>query len=84
MRCNQMDIQDKLKLKLQFFADESNEVDENNDETTGEGERKEKDEKTYSEEEFNQRLNDELKRRMKQKEQEKPPGAPHSEKTWIT
>nr|DAT54066.1 MAG TPA: capsid scaffolding protein [Caudoviricetes sp.] len=66
-----MDIQDKLKLKLQFFADESNEVDENNDETTGEGERKEKDEKTYSEEEFNQRLNDELKRRMKQKEQEK-------------
>ncbi|QRF15883.1 DUF4355 domain-containing protein [Staphylococcus lugdunensis] len=65
-----MDIQDKLKLKLQFFADESNEDDENTDEPTDE-EGKVKDEKTYSEEEFNQRLNDELKRRMKQKEQEK-------------
>lgn len=65
-----MDIQDKLKLKLQFFADESNEVDENNDEPIDE-EGEEKDEKTYSEEEFNKRLNDELKRRMKQKEQEK-------------
>lgn len=65
-----MDIQDKLKLKLQFFADESNEDDENNDEPTGE-EGEEKDEKTYSEEEFNKRLNGELKRRMKQKEQEK-------------
>ncbi|AGZ24954.1 MULTISPECIES: DUF4355 domain-containing protein [Staphylococcus] len=65
-----MDIQDKLKLKLQFFADESNEVDENNNEPIDE-EGEEKDEKTYSEEEFNKRLNDELKRRMKQKEQEK-------------
>ncbi|MFB2004553.1 DUF4355 domain-containing protein [Staphylococcus aureus] len=65
-----MDIQDKLKLKLQFFADESNEDDENNNEPIDE-EGEEKDEKTYSEEEFNKRLNDELKRRMKQKEQEK-------------
>ncbi|QNQ44308.1 hypothetical protein [Staphylococcus warneri] len=38
-----MDIQDKLKLKLQFFADESNEVDENNDEPIDEeGEEKTK------------------------------------------
>ena len=36
-----MDIQDKLKLKLQFFADETEEVDENDDESTDE-ERKEK------------------------------------------
>ncbi|CAC7181615.1 TPA: DUF4355 domain-containing protein [Staphylococcus aureus] len=74
-----MDIQEKLKLKLQFFAEESDEdngeLKDNNDD---EGKDKQ-DTKTNSEEEiekrlqeeYNKRLKEELSRRMKQKEKEK-------------
>ncbi|HDJ7827184.1 TPA: DUF4355 domain-containing protein [Staphylococcus aureus] len=66
-----MDIQEKLKLKLQFFAEESENENEEVENDVDEESESEKDEKTYTEEEFNKRLNDELSRRLKQKEKEK-------------
>ncbi|MHA5001817.1 DUF4355 domain-containing protein (plasmid) [Staphylococcus aureus] len=66
-----MDIQEKLKLKLQFFAEESENENEEVENDVDEGSGSEQDEKTYTEEEFNKRLNDELSRRLKQKEKEK-------------
>ena len=55
-----------LKLKLQFFAEEPGTMHKHlkvkKTRHTG---------KVYSEEEFNQRLNSELQRRLKQKEDEK-------------
>lgn len=66
-----MDIQEKLKLKLQFFAEESENENEEVEKDVDEESENEQDEKTYTEEEFNKRLNDELSRRLKQKEKEK-------------
>ncbi|HDJ2900062.1 TPA: DUF4355 domain-containing protein [Staphylococcus aureus] len=66
-----MDIQEKLKLKLQFFAEESDNENEEVENDVDEESENEQDEKTYTEEEFNKRLNDELSRRLKQKEKEK-------------
>lgn len=66
-----MDIQEKLKLKLQFFAEESENENEEVENDVDEESESEQDEKTYIEEEFNKRLNDELSRRLKQKEKEK-------------
>ncbi|HHV8920560.1 TPA: DUF4355 domain-containing protein [Staphylococcus aureus] len=66
-----MDIQEKLKLKLQFFAEESENENEEVENDIDEESESEQDEKTYTEEEFNKRLNDELSRRLKQKEKEK-------------
>ncbi|HDG8390116.1 TPA: DUF4355 domain-containing protein [Staphylococcus aureus] len=66
-----MDIQEKLKLKLQFFAEESENENEEVENDVDEESESEQDEKTYTEEEFNKRLNDELSRRLKQKEKEK-------------
>ncbi|HHU6749844.1 TPA: DUF4355 domain-containing protein [Staphylococcus pseudintermedius] len=68
-----MITQDKVKFNLQFFSEDLNK-DSLNDDTE-----KPKDTdldsgeetKTYTEEEFNKRLHDELSRRMKQKEKEK-------------
>ena len=55
-----------LKLKLQFFAEEPGTMHKHlKDKKTRHTE------KVYSEEEFNQRLNSELQRRLKQKEDEK-------------
>lgn len=73
-----MDIQEKLKLKLQFFAEESDEDNgKSKDNNDDEGKDKQ-DTKTNSEEiekrlqeEYNKRLKEELSRRMKQKEKEK-------------
>ena len=56
-----------LKLKLQFFAEEPGD----NAQTSEGQEKQDTPEKVYSEEEFNQRLNSELQRRLKQKEDEK-------------
>ena len=56
-----------LKLKLQFFAEEPGD----NAQTPEGQEKQDTPEKVYSEEEFNQRLNSELQRRLKQKEDEK-------------
>ncbi|HDE7029007.1 TPA: DUF4355 domain-containing protein [Staphylococcus aureus] len=66
-----MDIQEKLKIKLQFFAEESENENEEVENEVDEESKNEQDEKTYTEEEFNKRLNDELSRRLKQKEKEK-------------
>ncbi len=66
-----MDIQEKLKLKLQFFAEESENENEEVENDVDEESESKQDEKTYTEEEFNKRLNDELSRRLKQKEKEK-------------
>ncbi|MCI1161266.1 DUF4355 domain-containing protein [Staphylococcus aureus] len=66
-----MDIQEKLKLKLQFFAEESENENEEVENDVDEESESDQDEKTYTEEEFNKRLNDELSRRLKQKEKEK-------------
>ncbi|EGQ3947527.1 DUF4355 domain-containing protein [Staphylococcus pseudintermedius] len=68
-----MNTQDKVKFNLQFFSEDLNK-DSLNDDT-----KKPKDTdldsgeeaKTFTEEEFNKRLQDELSRRMKQKEKEK-------------
>ncbi|HCG2440674.1 TPA: DUF4355 domain-containing protein [Staphylococcus aureus] len=74
-----MDIQEKLKLKLQFFAEESDgDNGKSKDNNDDEGKDKQ-DKKTNSEEEiekrlqeeYNKRLKEELSRRMKQKEKEK-------------
>ncbi|EWU66189.1 hypothetical protein U337_02315 [Staphylococcus aureus W48969] len=74
-----MDIQEKLKLKLQFFAEESDgDNGKSKDNNDDEGKYKQ-DKKTNSEEEiekrlqeeYNKRLKEELSRRMKQKEKEK-------------
>ncbi|MGK8454624.1 hypothetical protein [Staphylococcus epidermidis] len=56
-----------LKLNLQFFAEEPGD----NAQTSEGQEKQDTPEKVYSEEEFNQRLNSELQRRLKQKEDEK-------------
>ena len=56
-----------LKLKLQFFAEEPGD----NAQTSEGQEKQDTPEKVYSEEEFNQRLNSELQRRLKQKEAQK-------------
>lgn len=66
-----MDIQEKLKLKLQFFAEESNEGNEEIEDNNDDESKDKQDEKVYSEEEFNKRVNDEMNRRLKQKEKEK-------------
>ena len=65
-----------LKLKLQFFAEEP----EDNAQTSEGQEKQDTPEKVYSEEEFNQRLNSELQRRLKQKEDEKAEAVKEAQK----
>lgn len=65
-----------LKLKLQFFAEEPGD----NAQTTEGQEKQDTPEKVYSEEEFNQRLNSELQRRLKQKEDEKAEAVKEAQK----
>ena len=65
-----------LKLKLQFFAEEPGD----NAQTSECQEKQDTPEKVYSEEEFNQRLNSELQRRLKQKEDEKAEAVKEAQK----
>lgn len=65
-----------LKLKLQFFAEEPG---DNAQKSEGQ-EKQDTPEKVYSEEEFNQRLNSELQRRLKQKEDEKAEAVKEAQK----
>lgn len=65
-----------LKLKLQFFAEEPGD----NAQTSEGQEKQDTTEKVYSEEEFNQRLNSELQRRLKQKEDEKAEAVKEAQK----
>ena len=65
-----------LKLKLQFFAEEPGD----NAQTSEGQEKQDTPEKVYSEEEFNQRLNSELQRRLKQKEDEKAEAVKEAQK----
>lgn len=65
-----------LKLKLQFFAEEPRD----NAQTSEGQEKQDTPEKVYSEEEFNQRLNSELQRRLKQKEDEKAEAVKEAQK----
>ena len=65
-----------LKLKLQFFAEEPGD----NAKTSEGQEKQDTPEKVYSEEEFNQRLNSELQRRLKQKEDEKAEAVKEAQK----
>ncbi|MCG1421584.1 DUF4355 domain-containing protein [Staphylococcus epidermidis] len=65
-----------LKLKLQFFAEELGD----NAQTSEGQEKQDTPEKVYSEEEFNQRLNSELQRRLKQKEDEKAEAVKEAQK----
>lgn len=65
-----------LKLKLQFFAEEPGD----NAQTSEGQEKQDTLEKVYSEEEFNQRLNSELQRRLKQKEDEKAEAVKEAQK----
>lgn len=65
-----------LKLKLQFFAEEPGD----NTQTSEGQEKQDTPEKVYSEEEFNQRLNSELQRRLKQKEDEKAEAVKEAQK----
>lgn len=65
-----------LKLKLQFFAEETGD----NAQTSEGQEKQDTPEKVYSEEEFNQRLNSELQRRLKQKEDEKAEAVKEAQK----
>ncbi|EHT7968094.1 DUF4355 domain-containing protein [Staphylococcus pseudintermedius] len=68
-----MNTQDKLKFNLQFFSEDLNKDSLNDDPEKPKDTDLDSDEetKTYTEEEFNKRLHDELSRRMKQKEKEK-------------
>ncbi|HDK5684074.1 TPA: DUF4355 domain-containing protein [Staphylococcus pseudintermedius] len=68
-----MNTQDKLKFNLQFFSEDLNKDSLNDDPEKTKDTDLDSDEetKTYTEEEFNKRLHDELSRRMKQKEKEK-------------
>ncbi|QRL18105.1 DUF4355 domain-containing protein [Staphylococcus epidermidis] len=65
-----------LKLKLQFFAEEPGD----NAQTSEGQEKQDTPKKVYSEEEFNQRLNSELQRRLKQKEDEKAEAVKEAQK----
>ena len=65
-----------LKLKLRFFAEEPGD----NAQTSEGQEKQDTPEKVYSEEEFNQRLNSELQRRLKQKEDEKAEAVKEAQK----
>lgn len=65
-----------LKLNLQFFAEEPGD----NAQTSEGQEKQDTPEKVYSEEEFNQRLNSELQRRLKQKEDEKAEAVKEAQK----
>ena len=65
-----------LKLKSQFFAEEPGD----NAQTSEGQEKQDTPEKVYSEEEFNQRLNSELQRRLKQKEDEKAEAVKEAQK----
>ena len=65
-----------LKLKLQFFAEEPGD----NAQTSEGQEKQDTPEKVYSEEDFNQRLNSELQRRLKQKEDEKAEAVKEAQK----
>lgn len=65
-----------LKLKLEFFAEEPGD----NAQTSEGQEKQDTPEKVYSEEEFNQRLNSELQRRLKQKEDEKAEAVKEAQK----
>ncbi|MBM6328270.1 DUF4355 domain-containing protein [Staphylococcus epidermidis] len=65
-----------LKLKLQFFEEEPGD----NAQTSEGQEKQDTPEKVYSEEEFNQRLNSELQRRLKQKEDEKAEAVKEAQK----
>ena len=65
-----------LKLKLQVFAEEPGD----NAQTSEGQEKQDTPEKVYSEEEFNQRLNSELQRRLKQKEDEKAEAVKEAQK----
>ena len=65
-----------LKLKLQIFAEEPGD----NAQTSEGQEKQDTPEKVYSEEEFNQRLNSELQRRLKQKEDEKAEAVKEAQK----
>lgn len=68
-----MNTQDKVKFNLQFFSESLNKDSLNDDAEKPKDTDLDSDEetKTYTEEEFNKRLQDELSRRMKQKEKEK-------------
>ncbi|MBA8772119.1 DUF4355 domain-containing protein [Staphylococcus coagulans] len=68
-----MNTQDKLKFNLQFFSEDLNKDNLNDDHPKTKDTDLGSDEemKTFTEEEFNKRLQDELSRRMKQKEKEK-------------
>ncbi|EHT8052349.1 DUF4355 domain-containing protein [Staphylococcus pseudintermedius] len=67
-----MNTQDKLKFNLQFFSEDLNKDSLNDDGKPKDTDLDSDEEiKTYTEEEFNKRLHDELSRRMKQKEREK-------------
>ncbi|AZB66857.1 DUF4355 domain-containing protein [Staphylococcus pseudintermedius] len=68
-----MNTQDKVKFNLQFFSESLNKDSLNDDPEKPKDTDLDSDEetKTYTEEEFNKRLHDELSRRMKQKEKEK-------------
>ncbi|NCJ14442.1 capsid assembly scaffolding protein Gp46 family protein [Staphylococcus pseudintermedius] len=68
-----MNTQDKVKFNLQFFSESLNKDSLNDDAEKPKDTDLDSDEetKTYTEEEFNKRLHDELSRRMKQKEKEK-------------
>lgn len=68
-----MNTQDKLKFNLQFFSEDLNKDNLNDDHPKTKNTDLGSDEemKTFTEEEFNKRLQDELSRRMKQKEKEK-------------
>ena len=63
-------------LKLKFFAEEPGD----NAQTSEGQEKQDTPEKVYSEEEFNQRLNSELQRRLKQKEDEKAEAVKEAQK----
>ncbi|MCF7580946.1 DUF4355 domain-containing protein [Staphylococcus epidermidis] len=65
-----------MKLKLQFFAEEPGD----NAQTSEGQEKQDTPKKVYSEEEFNQRLNSELQRRLKQKEDEKAEAVKEAQK----
>lgn len=69
----------KLRLKLQFFADEPN-ADEENNNSSEQNENNDEPEKKYTEDEFNERLNTEIQRRLKQKEKEKEDAIKEAEK----
>ncbi|MGO4026949.1 DUF4355 domain-containing protein, partial [Staphylococcus pseudintermedius] len=68
-----MNTQDKLKFNLQFFSEDLNKDSLNDDAEKPKDIDLDSDEevKIFTEKEFNKRLQDELGRRMKQKEKEK-------------